>query len=54
MATPATMIRLNADIPKNLHKQFKLACLIREETMTDVLTAFIDSYIKVTNKRNQK
>lgn len=53
-ARESTMKRLNADIDKHLHLQFKMACLSREENMTDVLTAFIEKYVAITSKQKGK
>lgn len=49
MATPADKtIRLNADVPVDMHFEFKKACLENRETMTDVLVKFIAKYNEIT------
>lgn len=50
----AGMLRLNADIPGRLHFEFKKACLVRGESMTDVLTQFITKYVEVSKKPKRK
>jgi len=56
MATEPTAVtlRINADIPRDLHQRFKIACLKRAETMTDVLTNFVMKYVELTEKGKNK
>ena len=42
--------RLNANISKDLHKEFQIACLKQDDNMTNVLVNFIKKYVALTNK----
>ena len=39
------VVRINANIPKSLHHQFKLKCITDQRDMTDVLTELIRGYL---------
>lgn len=40
------VVRLNANIPKSLHQQFKLKCTKEERDMTQVLIELISNYVE--------
>lgn len=37
--------RLNAVIDRELYKRFKMACMMKNENVTQVITRFIKSYL---------
>jgi hypothetical protein len=37
--------RLNVDIPKSLHSDFKAACARQDQTMKDAIVRFIEAYV---------
>jgi hypothetical protein len=43
---PEGKIRMNLNIDEKLHYQFKLACAMGGERMTDVVMELIQSYVK--------
>ena len=43
---PEGTVRLNINIDRSLHQQFKVACAITGERMTDVLLNCVRSYVK--------
>jgi hypothetical protein len=40
------VVRINANIPKSLHHQFKLKCIHEQRDMTQVLTELISRYVE--------
>jgi len=46
--------RLNANIPRQLHQDFHVACLTQGEDMTAVLTKFISQYVKLAKNKGTK
>ena len=48
--TSDPLVRINADIPRTIHQQFKMACITRGETMTDVISRSIENYIHETKE----
>ena len=47
-------INLTVQIPRDLHRKFKLACIAGENTMQNVLEAFMREFIKNSNVRGVK
>jgi hypothetical protein len=52
MATkkPEGMVELNGYVPKDLKREFKLACTAQDRTMGEVLTELIQSWLEQQNK----
>ena len=46
MNTPTETKRMNMNVPRNLHDQFKAAAAVRGENMTDILLKHIEEYVK--------
>lgn len=46
---PPKTIRFNIKLPVPLHAQFKAACALRGQTMTDAVVQALHSYIAETN-----
>lgn len=42
---PEGTVRLNLNIDKSLHHQFKVACVLTGERMTDVVLKLIQTYV---------
>jgi len=38
--------RMNMNVPRDLHDQFKAAAAVRGENMTDILLKHIEEYVK--------
>ena len=43
---PEGMVELNGYVPKELKREFKLACIAQDRTMGDVLTELISIWLK--------
>ena len=53
--TPKTeSIRLSVDIPKDLHLQFRILCMQRNENMKDVMLDLLTDYLKRAEKQSRK
>lgn len=37
--------RLNVELPKSLHRDFKAACTRQDQSMSDVITRFVEAYV---------
>ncbi len=42
---PEGTVRMNLHVDKSLHHQFKVACLLNGERMTDVVLKLIQAYV---------
>lgn len=42
--------RLNADIPRGLHKDFQIACLRNGDDMKTVITNFVTKYVEISKR----
>jgi hypothetical protein len=45
-AEPENTQRFTMDIPKGLHKKFKVTALMRGESMADLIRKYIEGYVK--------
>jgi hypothetical protein len=45
-ADPEETQRFTMDIPKSLHRKFKVTALMREESMADLIRKYIEGYVK--------
>lgn len=45
-------IRLSVDVPKDLHMQFRILCVQRNENMKDVMLDLLTDYLKKTEKQH--
>ena len=48
---PEGMVELNGYIPKDLKREFKLACTAMDRTMGDVLTELVQNWLKEQKKK---
>jgi len=46
---PKSTIRFNIKLPTALHAQFKSACALRGQTMTDAVIQALHAYVAETN-----
>jgi len=47
-------IRLSVDVPKDLHMQFRIMCVQRNENMKDVMLELLTDYLKKAEKNRSK
>ncbi|MDY6781198.1 MAG: plasmid partition protein ParG [Cyanobacteriota bacterium] len=47
---PEGMVEINGYIPKELKREFKLACIAVDRTMGDVLTELVEKWLKEQKK----
>jgi len=48
------MIKFNVNLPENLHKRFKLACVQEGKDMTEIVRACILKYVEKIEKKQKK
>ncbi len=48
------MIRYNVNLPDELHKRFKLACVLESKDMSEVVRACIEKYVEQVEKKLKK
>jgi len=47
-------IRLSVDVPKDIHMQFRIMCVQRNENMKDVMLELLTDYLKKADKPRSK
>lgn len=47
-------IRLSVDVPKDLHMQFRILCVQRNENMKDVMLELLTDYLKKAARQPSK
>ena len=47
-------IRLSVDVPKDLHLQFRVLCVQRNENMKDVMLGLLTEYLKKAENQGSK
>ena len=50
----AESVRLSVDVPKDMHMQFRILCLQRNENMKDVMLQLLTDYLKRSEKPTHK
>ncbi len=48
------MIKFNVNLPDELHKRFKLACVMEGKDMSEVVRASILTYVEIVEKKQAK
>jgi hypothetical protein len=48
------MIKFNVNLPEDLHKRFKLACVLESKDMTEVVRACIEKFVEQVEKKPKK
>jgi metal-responsive CopG/Arc/MetJ family transcriptional regulator len=48
------MIKFNVNLPEDLHKRFKLACVQKGKDMTEIVRAAIQKFVEQVEKKQTK
>jgi len=48
------MIKFNVNIPEELHKRFKLACVLESKDMSEVVRACIQNFVERIEKKHKR
>jgi metal-responsive CopG/Arc/MetJ family transcriptional regulator len=48
------IIKFNVNLPEDLHKRFKLACVLEGKDMTEIVRTCIQKYVEKAEKKLKK